>query len=80
MVQLWSYHIWSNHGELRLKHGTMVSFVLELVAGDTGSKEKHRSMFITLLGCIECMVVEWLACRTQARKSTGSNRSRDAVE
>jgi len=25
-------------------------------------------------------VAEWLACRTQARKSTGSNRSRDAVE
>jgi len=25
-------------------------------------------------------VAEWLACRTQARKSTGSNRSRGAVE
>jgi len=25
-------------------------------------------------------VAEWLACRTQARKSTGSNRSREAVE
>jgi len=25
-------------------------------------------------------VAEWLVCRTQARKSTGSNRSRDAVE
>jgi len=25
-------------------------------------------------------VAEWLACQTQARKSTGSNRSRDAVE
>jgi len=25
-------------------------------------------------------VAKWLACRTQARKSTGSNRSRDAVE
>jgi len=25
-------------------------------------------------------VAELLACRTQARKSTGSNRSRDAVE
>jgi len=25
-------------------------------------------------------VAEWLACRTQARKITGSNRSRDTVE
>jgi len=25
-------------------------------------------------------VAKWLACRTQARKSTGSNRSRGAVE
>jgi len=29
---------------------------------------------------IHVSVAEWLACRTQARKSTGSNRSRDAVE
>jgi len=25
-------------------------------------------------------VAEWLACRTQAQKSTGSNRSRGAIE
>jgi len=30
--------------------------------------------------CHTGSVAEWLACRTQAWKSTGSNRSRDAVE
>jgi len=39
----------------------------------------HRFM-LNLFYIVAHSVAEWLACRTQARKSTGSNCSRDVVE
>jgi len=38
-----------------------------------------RVLFLTLHPVDGGSIAEWLACRTQARKNMGSNRSRDAV-
>jgi len=40
----------------------------------------HCDPVLTTVVFTDGSVAEWLACRTQARKSMGSNRSRDAVE
>jgi len=50
---------------------------IDSMVNSTNSAQESNVSCVDVLGG---SVAEWLACRTQARKSTGSNRSRDAVE
>jgi len=71
---------WSTQVTVKKSNG----HTLDIAALNEGTSLQKRSAMARIVG--DCTVLpahsvaEWLACRTQARKSTGSNRSRDAVE
>jgi len=63
-----------------LSHGERVQVCEALAVVQNANNDEQVKQFSTGEKSKGGSVAEWLACRTRARKSTGSNRSRDAVE